>query len=118
MINNYKVYGLNIRSEIEIDEFDKLDEILEKNIVNIRYDKISTEIKDKISEGINIQLFQNKIWFHIDNIATYCISNGNDIKVEVCENADMQLMKIYIMCSCLGFIMIQRNMVAINCGVI
>ena len=51
MINNYKVYGLNIRSEIEIDEFDKLDEILEKNIVNIRYDKISTEIKDKISEG-------------------------------------------------------------------
>ena len=48
MINNYKVYGLNIRSEIEIDEFDKLDEILEKNIVNIRYDKISTEIKDKI----------------------------------------------------------------------
>ena len=118
MINNYKVYGLNIRSEIEIDEFDKLDEILEKNIVNIRYDKISTEIKDKISEGINIQLFQNKIWFHIDNIATYCISNGNDIKVEVCENADMQLMKIYIMCSCLGFIMLQRNMVAIHGGVI
>ena len=118
MINNYKVYGLNIRSEIEIDEFDKLDEILEKNIVNIRYDKISTEIKDKISEGINIQLFQNKIWFHIDNIATYCISNGNDIKVEVCENADMQVMKIYIMCSCLGFIMLQRNMVAIHGGVI
>ena len=118
VINNYKVYGLNIRSEIEIDEFDKLDEILEKNIVNIRYDKISTEIKDKISEGINIQLFQNKIWFHIDNIATYCISNGNDIKVEVCENADMQLMKIYIMCSCLGFIMLQRNMVAIHGGVI
>ncbi len=37
MINNYKVYGLNIRSEIEIDEFDKLDEILEKNIVKIKY---------------------------------------------------------------------------------
>ena len=28
----------------------------------------------------------------------------------------MQLMKIYVMCSCLGFIMLQRNMVAIHGG--
>lgn len=118
MINNYKVYGLNIRSEIEINEFNKLDEILEENIINIRYDKMSKEIKDKISQGSKMQLFQNRIWFHIDNIATYCISDGNEIKVEVCENADMHLMKVYIMCSCLGFIMLQRNMVAIHGGVI
>lgn len=38
--------------------------------------------------------------------------------MEVCENANMQLMKIYIMCSCLGFIMLQRDMVAIHGGVI
>ena len=30
----------------------------------------------------------------------------------------MQLMKVYLMCSCLGFIMLQRDMVAIHGGVI
>ena len=118
MINNYYVYGLNIKSEIEIQEFEKIDRIENKDIVTIRYSKMQKEIKDKILEGCNIQLFKDKIWFHINNIATYCITNGNSIEVEVCENADMQLMKVYIMCSCLGFIMLQRDMVAIHGAVI
>ena len=118
MINNYYVYGLNIKSEIEIQEFEKIDRIENKDIVTIRYSKMQKEIKDKISEGCNIQLFKDKIWFHINNIATYCITNGNSIEVEVCENADIQLMKVYIMCSCLGFIMLQRDMVAIHGAVI
>lgn len=118
MINNYNVYGLNIKSEIEIEEFIKLDTMEENNIVNIIKGEMSEDIKSEIENGSKIKLLKDKIWFHIDNIATYCISNGNDIKVEVCENADMKLMKVYIMCSCLGFIMLQRNMVAIHGGVI
>ena len=98
MINNYYVYGLNIKSEIEIQEFEKIDRIENKDIVTIRYSKMQKQIKDKISDGCNVQLFKDKIWFHINNIATYCITNGNSIEVEVCENADMQLMKVYIMC--------------------
>ena len=118
MINNYYVYGLNIKSEIEIDEFQKRDIILEDKIVNIKNGIMSNEIKADILKGIHIKLSKDKIWFHIDNIATYCITNGNNIEIEVCENADMQLMKVYVMCSCLGFIMLQRDMVAIHGGVI
>ena len=118
MINNYYVYGLNIKSEIEIDEFQKRDIILEDKIVNIKNGIMSNEIKDDILKGIHIKLSKDKIWFHIDNIATYCITNGNNIEIEVCGNADMQLMKVYVMCSCLGFIMLQRDMVAIHGGVI
>lgn len=118
MINNYKVYGLNIRSEIEIDEFQKIDITPDDKIVNIKFGVMCKEIKDDILKGYYIKLSNDKIWFHISDIATYCISDGNEIMVEVCENADMQLMKVYIMCSCLGFIMLQRNMVAIHGGVI
>lgn len=118
VLNNYYVYGLNIKSEIEIDEFEKLNEITNKDLVVIKYSKMNEEIKQLILEGRRIQLSQNKIWFHIDNIATYCITNGNKVEVELCDNADMKLMKIYVMCSCLGFIMLQRKMVAIHGGVI
>ena len=112
MINNYYVYGLNIRSEIEIDEFHKIDMILEDKVVNIKNGVMPKEIKDDILKGSKIKFSRNRIWFYIPNIATYCIINGSEIIVEVAEGADMQLMKVYLMCSCLGFIMLQRDMVA------
>ena len=118
VLNNYCVYGLNIKSEIEIDEFEKISNIFNDDLVVIKYSKMDQEIKKSILEDRKIQLYQNKIWFHIDNIATYCITNGNKIEVELCDNADMKLMKIYVMCSCLGFIMIQRDIVAIHGGTI
>ena len=118
MINNYYVYGLNIKSEIEIEEFVKLDDIDNKDVVSISYGKMSDEIKEEIKQGKRIKLSNNKIWFHINDIATYCVTDGNKIEVELCDNADMKLMKIYVMCSCLGFIMIQKKMIAIHGGVI
>ena len=117
-LNNYYVYGLNIKSEIEIEEFVKLDNINDEDVVSISYGTMSDEIKQGIREGKRIELSDNKIWFHINNIATYCVSNGNKVEVELCDNVDMKLMKVYVMCSCLGFIMLQRNMIAIHCGVI
>lgn len=117
-LNSYKVYGLDIKSEIEVNEFEKLEHYFKEELITISYSIMGEEIKKSILEGKTIQLEQNKIWFHIDKVATYRITNGNKIEVEVCENADMQLMKIYIMCSCLGFIMLQREMVAIHGGVI
>ena len=118
ILNNYYVYGLNIKSEVKIEEFENLPLISEKDIVRITYSQMDDYIKSRIERGKTIELLKNKIWFHIDNIATYCITNGNNIEIEVCENADMQLMKVYVMCSCLGFIMLQRDMVAIHGGVI
>ena len=118
MRNNYYVYGLNIKSEIEIEEFVKLDDIDNKDVVSISYGKMSDEIKEEIKQGKRIKLSNNKIWFHINDIASYCVTDGNKIEVELCDNADMKLMKIYVMCSCLGFIMIQKKMIAIHGGVI
>ena len=118
LINNYYVYGLNIKSEIEIEEFVKLDEVNNEDIVHVLYSKMDDEIKEEISRGKSIGLSENRIWFHVKNIATYCVTNGNKIEVELEDNTDMQLMKIYVTCSCLGFIMLQRNMVAIHGGVI
>ena len=118
VVNNYYVYGLKIKSEIEIEEFVKLDNINDEDVVSISYGTMSDEIKQGISEGKRIELSDNKIWFHINNIATYCVSNGNKVEVELCDIADMKLMKVYVMCSCLGFIMLQRKMVAIHGGVI
>ena len=76
VLNNYCVYGLNIKSEIEIDEFEKISNIFNDDLVVIKYSKMDQEIKKSILEDRKIQLYQNKIWFHIDKM---CIRDRPDI---------------------------------------
>ena len=115
----YRVYGMNIESDIEIKEFinaDEFEEDDEKVIIN--QCEIKKNIKDKIKNGLFGGSTENEIWFNIRNTAVYQIVDGNTINFEIYENADMDQVKIYLTCSCLGFIMIQREKLAIHGGVI
>lgn len=115
----YRVYGLNVKSEIKMEELITLrDEEKENCNVELSYGVVSEEIQMKIKGGKTIELFRNNIWFHIKDVATYWITNGNNVVVEKCENADANMIKTYLMCSCLGFIMIQREIVAIHGGAV
>lgn len=113
----YKVYGLDIESEIKIDEFKEVDS-LGKNIINIRYEQGSNEVNNMKEEGLNIVVRENEVFFDVDDVAAYYVANGNTIIVQPYDNSNSEMVKIYIMCSCLGFILIQRNMVAIHGGVV
>ena len=42
--------------------------------------------------------------------------NGDTVDIELCENPDMQILKVYILGSVLGMVLLQRNMVAIHGG--
>ncbi|MEG0712730.1 MAG: hypothetical protein RR448_10895, partial [Niameybacter sp.] len=75
----------------------------------ICYGEMKEEIKQHIQNGKKTYMTNQDIWFSIENIATYHITDGNLVVVEPCENCDTQLMKLFLMCSCMGFIMIQRN---------
>lgn len=115
----YKVYGLKVKSGIEIEEFLRLKDEEKSNYnVELYYGEVSQEIKNKVKEGRTIELSRNSIWFHIENVATYLITNGKYVVVEKCENADLNTIKTYLMCSCLGFIMLQKEMVAIHGGTV
>lgn len=114
----YRVYGLNIKSEIEITEFSTRNYIAEEEWISIIYGQTTKDIKEYIEKGKNTQVTKEYVWFHIRNVATYYIEKGEKVIVSPYAEANFQLLKTYIMCSCLGFIMLQRNQVAIHGGVI
>ena len=70
-----------------------------------------------IMEICQIIYEKNEIWFHVRNVASYYIKNGNEVIVEPWKGANGQEINLYLMCSCLGFIMLQREKVAIHGGV-
>ncbi len=115
----YRVYGLNIDSNIEILEFPKRNEdFIDKDIVTILYGQTPNNILEEIKEGKSIHVTKDHVWFHIDHVATYCIENGNTVIVDPCENCDKSLMKVYIMGSVLGFLLLQRESTAIHGGTV
>lgn len=116
---SYKVYGLQIESEVEIDEFISCYHSHSTSTVKICYGTMPESIKSIMEEGILSSFSaRGNVWFHIKGVGTYNIKNGDVITVEPCENADKQLLNVYLMCSCLGFIMIQRDKVAIHGGTV
>lgn len=112
----YKVYGLSIESEIEIEEF-----IVNENKevdVSITINSMPGDIGKLFNEGRRSDYSKDRAWFHIDNIADYYISDGKTIIVKPYENFDKTMLKVYLMCSCIGFIMLQRDKIAIHGGVV
>ena len=118
-MNYYKVYGLNVESEILIPELSILDNTERSDVqVKISYGVVSEGIKESIRNGRISNYQKQDMWFHIENVATYHIYNGDTVIVEPCEVSDKQIMKVYILGSVLGMVLLQRNMVAIHGGAI
>lgn len=113
----YKVYGLNIESEILVPELMVLDNKIDKNIdVKIYYKTMPDDIKQNVNEGKKAFYNGQYVWFHIDNVCTYLIQNGDTVTIDLCENPDLNILKVYILGSVLGIILLQRNTVAIHGG--
>lgn len=114
-VYHYKVYGINIDSEIEIPEFQV--RTTETGVdVRLIVDQLEEEIKKEIEQGKNLSVTRESIWFYIEDVATYWIANGDTVTVSPCKNCDEKLLKIYIMGSVLGFLLLQKQILAIHGG--
>ncbi|MEG2656721.1 MAG: hypothetical protein RSA29_13570 [Clostridium sp.] len=117
-VYKYGVYGLNIESEIYIPQFINNEFNDEVDIITIKYGIVPTEVKKNIDSGRHMKVTSKEVWLDVENIAIFYITNGAEIIVEPCRNADINDINIYLMCSCLGFIMLQRGKIALHGGAV
>ncbi len=71
----YKVYDLNVESDIEMPELLEVD-VNDKIDVVIKYGKISKYIIDKIPKGTWFHLEDDSFVFQVENVAKYFVKNG------------------------------------------
>lgn len=116
---SYLVYGLKVLSEIECPELVAFDRLREDEYdVLIELNKVSSEIHEKILDGRRSDYTNESMWFHIKDVATYWMRDGSSILIELCDGANISMAKQYLLGSCLGMVMLQRNMIAIHGGTI
>lgn len=114
----YKIYGLIIKTNIEFDEAIQLEQGVYDIDVNIVVEKVPSEISKRIKDGEVASYNSNESWFYIKDVGKYYIHSGDSILVEADKNFSKTALKAYILGSSLGFLMIQRNIIAIHGGCI
>lgn len=116
-IYRYKIYGLNIESEIILPELEKIG-IYETIDVKISYGIMPDKIQNYINKGKKTKYKKREMWFYIKGVAKYLITNGCNIIVEPDKDASYIEIKKFILGSCLGMALIQRETVAIHGGTV
>ena len=102
-MNKYKIFGYNVVSEIHLDCYEH--DFLEED-VSIVVKVPQTTIKTRVSY---FELGREKTVFSIDDIGHFEIEKGSKIIVTPDFHIDEKKLEIYILGTCFGAIMIQRN---------
>ncbi len=113
----YRAFGLYISSDIELPALLTYDVDPASDIADlvIQLTQVSKQglVAPKIIKP-NSQTAPNELWFHIPGIAWFYVSNGDRICVEPEDNADMQSVCLFLLGTCIGAIMHQRNRLVIH----
>ena len=113
----YKLYGLNIESEVECNELIKSEK--SNDDIKISFGKVPENIKKLIKKDWFGYTTDKIMWLYIEDVAIYYIFNGTNIIIEKQQdNVDMYDIKAYLLGTALGIILIQRNSIAIHGGTI
>ncbi len=111
----YRVYGVNIESKIEVPEFEVIDSNSDID-VKLSFGVVNEEIIDLITQGHRAKYEKQDMWFYIEDVAIFHIYNGDAVTIEPMGDKNNKMIKLYIMGSVMGMILLQRNMVAIHGG--
>lgn len=105
----YRVYGLVIRSEIEFEELIETDQAYD---VDISLQPVPEKIKRKLMNRV-IAIIENSLIFRINDVFFYT-SNGNQIIIEMNQQMDINTIKLYVLGTCLGAILMQRGTIPLH----
>jgi hypothetical protein len=117
-IYTYQIYGLIIKSEIEIPELCVYSEEIASCDVDICFGCVPRDIDQPIFTTKSWQISKNEFYMYIKDVGHYYVSNGKSVIVEPEDGSNMEYVKVFLLGSAIGMLMFQRNIIAIHGGTI
>lgn len=107
----YSAFGLVIGSEIELPELLSSDIDTE---IKIEFGETPVELQNPIKKGLRFQAAENEFLLHVDNVASFYVKNGDSITIKKKENADDDSVRLFLLGSALGALLMQRDMIPMH----
>ncbi len=119
MEDRYKIFGLNVMSEIRLPALAILDNSrhLAPDVL-IEYGDTPDHLEDCRSIGTHLQVAPGKLLLSIDSVARYCVSGGNHITITPTPGATPESILIFLMGSAIGALLQQRKILVLHAGAI
>lgn len=107
---HYKVFELNVDSELAFPELLPIAHDQEQTDVTIRFGSVSMAgIKDPIKSTPSFQAKKDQLWLNIPGVARYLVSNGCEIVIDCVDKTDETSIRIFLLGSCFGALLLQRG---------
>ena len=113
--NFYKAFGLTIKSAIPLPELRQLKDCLEHhNEVTISYGDLVAEKNTYLKENNYFYIAKDLCLFHIPNVAIFSINKGEEIIISPYDQANNDQIRLYVLGSCMGAVLMQRNILPLH----
>lgn len=105
----YKAFGFSINSEIYLPELQYMCEKVDLIDIYIKIEDVS-ELWYKISNPNSVFVVQeNLVMFQVPQIAIFLIQEGKRIIVSPLEKYDEDVVRLYLLGTCMGALLLQRR---------
>lgn len=115
---SYKAFGLTIASDLEFPELTQIIQQTNNQDIEIRIEdktKLYAELYDKPNTYI---VRDHLVMFYIPNVALFAVQEGKSITIIPMEDADKNEIRLYILGTCMGAILMQRKVLPLHGSVV
>ena len=110
----YKAFGLMISSVIPLPELMPLEDCIHPEEVTISYGSLTAIKNIYLKENSYFYITKDMCLFHIPEVAIFSISTGEEIIVSPYENANSDQIRLYVLGTCMGAILMQREILPLH----
>jgi energy-coupling factor transporter ATP-binding protein EcfA2 len=110
----YKGFGLNVLSEITLPELIPISEPVEKVDIIIETGDLSYQWSEIDSAQKKFIVKEHVIMFEVPNTAIFSIQEGKKIIVSPIVGSEEDKIRLYILGTCMGAILIQRKLLPLH----
>ncbi|WP_064091678.1 phosphoenolpyruvate carboxykinase (ATP) [Rossellomorea aquimaris] len=113
-IARYQAFGLNIMSEYFLPELKNVKGSEEIMDITIEIGELHSLWEEKAKPTKYFVIEENQCLFKIPEVAIYLIQEGKRIIVSPYENASEDIIRLYILGTCMGAILMQRKILPLH----
>lgn len=110
----YHAFGLNIKSDIHLPELLSLANLAVDIDVEIEKKDLDYYKKELESNPFQHYVIKDEVMFNVPNIANFYIKNGKRITVSPLAEVDEDVLRLYILGTCMGSILMQRKILPLH----
>jgi hypothetical protein len=105
----YKAFGLNISSDLEFPELIRTSEQIVNSDIEIKLEEITSLYAQLYDKPNTYVVKEYKVMFYIPKVAMFSIQEGKVITVIPMKEADEDEIRLFILGTCMGAVLMQRN---------